>query len=122
MKPTAGGRSKFPSSARNGSAETFFGLEAILGQLPLRGICESESALAAYGFPDRAYSGAMPLRRQSNSRRIKILEQVDPRALVHRYEQEAKKGAARPWFGARVQLLSRARMHGAGRIRWTNMR
>ena len=32
------------------------------------------------------------------------------------------KAERRPWFGARVQLLSRARMHGAGRIRWTNMR
>ena len=27
------------------------------------------------------------------------------------------KAERRPWFGARVQLLSRARMHGAGRSR-----
>ena len=25
-------------------------------------VCESESTLAAYEFPDRAYSGTMPLR------------------------------------------------------------
>ena len=30
----------------------------------------------------------------TNSRRTKILEQMDPRALAHRYEQEAKKEAA----------------------------
>jgi len=33
-------------------------------------------------------------RMWTNSRRTKILEQMDPRALVHRYEQEAKMGAA----------------------------